>query len=47
MLDESSLAQRLAAEFIGTAFLVFIGVDRSRPRSSSTAMRRSRWLIWA
>src|SRR6187455_3318968 len=26
MLDESSLAQRLAAEFIGTAFLVFIGV---------------------
>jgi glycerol uptake facilitator protein len=26
MLDESSLVQRLAAEFIGTAFLVFIGV---------------------
>ena len=26
MLDESSQAQRLAAEFIGTAFLVFIGV---------------------
>ncbi len=26
MLDESSLIQRLAAEFIGTAFLVFIGV---------------------
>ncbi|MDQ1536006.1 MAG: glycerol uptake facilitator protein [Actinomycetota bacterium] len=26
MLDESSLAQRLTAEFIGTAFLVFIGV---------------------
>src|SRR6476469_8653741 len=26
MLDESSLAQRLAAELIGTAFLVFIGV---------------------
>src|SRR4026207_43586 len=26
MLDESSRAQRLAAEFIGTAFLVFIGV---------------------
>src|SRR4026209_527169 len=25
MLDASSLAQRLAAEFIGTAFLVFIG----------------------
>jgi glycerol uptake facilitator protein len=26
MLDESSLAQRLVAEFIGTAILVFIGV---------------------
>jgi glycerol uptake facilitator protein len=26
MLDETSLVQRLAAEFIGTAFLVFIGV---------------------
>jgi glycerol uptake facilitator protein len=26
MLDETSLAQRLTAEFIGTAFLVFIGV---------------------
>ncbi len=26
MLDETSLTQRLAAEFIGTAFLVFIGV---------------------
>ena len=26
MLDEASLVQRLAAEFIGTAFLVFIGV---------------------
>jgi glycerol uptake facilitator protein len=26
MLDETSLSQRLAAEFIGTAFLVFIGV---------------------
>jgi len=26
MLDETSLAQRLGAEFIGTAFLVFIGV---------------------
>src|SRR5512132_4271287 len=26
MLDESSLAQKLVAEFIGTAFLVFIGV---------------------
>ena len=26
MLDESSLRHRLAAEFIGTAFLVFIGV---------------------
>jgi glycerol uptake facilitator protein len=26
MLDETSMAQRLTAEFIGTAFLVFIGV---------------------
>src|SRR2546423_12826465 len=26
MLDETSLAQRLTAEVIGTAFLVFIGV---------------------
>jgi len=26
MLDETSLAQRLAAEFFGTAFLVFVGV---------------------
>jgi glycerol uptake facilitator protein len=26
MLDESSLAQKLTAEFMGTAFLVFIGV---------------------
>jgi glycerol uptake facilitator protein len=26
MLDETNLTQRLAAEFIGTAFLVFIGV---------------------
>ncbi|MDP9221504.1 MAG: aquaporin, partial [Actinomycetota bacterium] len=26
MLDETTLYQRLAAEFIGTAFLVFIGV---------------------
>jgi glycerol uptake facilitator protein len=26
MLDETTLTQRLAAEFIGTAFLVFIGV---------------------
>ena len=26
MLDDTSLTQRLAAEFIGTAFLVFIGV---------------------
>jgi glycerol uptake facilitator protein len=26
MLDETTLAQRLGAEFIGTAFLVFIGV---------------------
>src|SRR5690348_466598 len=26
MLDETSRAQRLAAEFIGTGFLVFIGV---------------------
>src|SRR3978361_296153 len=26
MLDETSLPQRLAAEFLGTAFLVFVGV---------------------
>jgi glycerol uptake facilitator protein len=26
MLDETSIAQRLAAEFFGTAFLVFVGV---------------------
>src|SRR3954467_11061207 len=26
MLDETSLAQRLTAEFFGTAFLVFVGV---------------------
>src|SRR5436309_14636589 len=26
MLDENTLSQRLAAEFIGTAFLIFIGV---------------------
>src|SRR6476620_411418 len=26
MLDESSLLQRLVAEFLGTAFLVFVGV---------------------
>ena len=40
MLDETSLLQRLAAELIGTAFLVFIGVgigaghpDRQRQRA--------------
>ena len=47
MLDESSLAQRLGAEFIGTAFLVFIGVGSVPATLISTAMRRSRWLIWA
>ena len=26
MLDETTLYQRMAAEFIGTAFLVFVGV---------------------
>jgi glycerol uptake facilitator-like aquaporin len=42
MLDESSLAQRLVAEFIGTAILVFIFVGSVPATLIPNRMRRSR-----
>jgi glycerol uptake facilitator protein len=46
-MDDTTTPQRLAAEVIGTALLVFIGVGSVSATLIVNGDARSRWRTWA